>query len=201
MDNHRIVSIVRALSERVDPGRVLRDVVKAAVEATESGHGVVAGAVDGEITPLVVAGTLHPVLLEAARRAVATGSPAHVSDPEAGLDAWAVPVKDGSAVTAAVGVAAPARPFDPSVLEPWADCALLAMAGPTTGPRASLPVSGTATDLADRITSIATETTPHGVMRRALEVAETCFGVKAGFACLVTGASVFIDAGQTIWGA
>lgn len=190
MDNHGIVSIVRALSERVDPGQVLRDVVRGAVAATESGHGVVAGAVDGEVTPLVVAGSLTPVLLEAAARSVASGSAAHASDPHAGLDAWAVPVRLGPDVTAALAVAGPPRPFDPSVLTPWADCVALAMSGP--GPATHAPPARAAVDFAEQLATVLAETTPRGVLRRALEVAGTLFAARSGLACLLEGSSAEI---------
>lgn len=180
MTDDRIASIVRALAERVDPGRLLRDVVAAATERAVADHGMLVGLLGDRVTPLVASGAPHAALLEAAGQAAATGSPARRSDPALGLEAVAVPVREGSRVIAALGVAGAAGGLDPAVLVPFADCAALALAGRPEGTGSAGGVS-----LAEALAAIATRADRDGVLRAALEAAESYFDARCAFVCLV----------------
>lgn len=180
MTDDRIASIVRALAERVDPGRLLRDVVAAATERAVTEHGMLVGLLGDRVTPLVASGAPHSALLEAAGQAAATGAPARRSDPALGLEAVAVPVREGPRVIAALGVAGAPGGLDPAVLVPFADCAALALAARPGGTGFATGVS-----LAEALAAIAGQVDRDGVLRAALEAAESCFDAPRAFVCLL----------------
>src|SRR5687768_11213558 len=142
MTDDGIASIVRSLAEGVDPGRVLRDVAQEAMTRTATSHVLLAVMLEGQLTPLVAIGAPHTVLFEAAREAEGAGQAARRSDPAAGLEALAVPIRHRGmavgvlAVAGAVGHGALA----PASLAAVSDCAALALAA---RPSASL-LSGAA---------------------------------------------------------
>jgi signal transduction histidine kinase len=179
-NDDRIASIVRALAERVDPGRVLRNVVAAATERAISKHGALVGVLEGQLIPLVVHGATPPVLMEAARRAVEGDGPARVSDPPAALESVAVPVREGGRIVGALAVTGHPGSVDAGVLVPWADCAALALAA-----RPMAEPAGEGTSLAVALATMAGENDRSGVLRTALAVAESCFGARSGFASVV----------------
>lgn len=185
MSDDRIASIVRALAQRVDPGRVLRDVLSGAVTAAGGEHGVLAAVFDSGMTPLVTSGAPYPFLMETARRAAAGTGPARMSDPGLRLEAVGVPVRLGSEVVAALAVAGRPGMAAPAVLQPFADVAALALAG---RPGGSLPASAGGVALAEALATVAQERSSEDVFRAALDVAEACFGVRSAFVC-------FLDAG------
>src|SRR6184192_3414977 len=102
MTHNGIASIVRALAQRVDPGRLLREVVDDAQVRTGVAHVLLAAVVEGNVTPLVAAGTPHAVLFDAAAEAATSERTVRRSDPALGLEAVAVPVRYGRSTLAAL---------------------------------------------------------------------------------------------------
>jgi signal transduction histidine kinase len=96
-------------------------------------------------------------------------------------------VRDGTVTTAALGVAGAPRAFAADLLDPWAPCAALALA--PAARTLSVSASAAEVDLAERLVQVAEAADTNTVLRRALEVAEACFSVRSGFACLLTGSS------------
>ena len=189
MTDTGIASIVRALAEGVDPGRVLRDVAQAALAHTATSHALLVAMLEGELIPIVAIGPPHSVVYDAARAAYEREQPARRSDPNPGLAAVAVPVRHRGAVVAALGVAGPPdrpRPLDPEALATLADCTALALAA---RPVASVLSGGgeNALTLAEAFATIAAATTIDQVVTAALDVAAARFGARAGFVCLPTG--------------
>lgn len=185
-----IASIVRSLAEGVDPGRVLRDVAQEAMARTATSHVLLAVMLEGQLTPLVAIGAPHPVLFEAAREAEGTAQAARRSDPAAGLQALAVPIRHRGV---AVGVLAVAGMVGHGALAPGSlaavsDCAALALAA---RPAASLltgagDLAGGA-PLAEALAAVAGADTRDRVITAALDVAAARYGARAGFVCLPAG--------------
>jgi hypothetical protein len=75
MTDNGIASIVRALAEGVDPGRVLRDVVQAALQHTSTSQVLLAAMLEGRLIPIVAIGSPHAILFEAAQEAFGQGQP------------------------------------------------------------------------------------------------------------------------------
>src|ERR687892_2142329 len=101
MTDNGIASIVRALAEGVDPGRVLREVAQVALRHTATSHVLLAAMLEGQLTPIVAIGSPHAVLFEAGQEAFAQGQPVRRSDPTVHLAAVAVPIRPQGAVVAA----------------------------------------------------------------------------------------------------
>lgn len=190
MTDDGIASIVRSLAEGVDPGRVLRDVAQEAMTRTATSHVLLAVMLEGQLTPLVAIGAPHPVLFEAARAAEGAGQAARRSDPAAGLEALAVPIRHRGL---AVGVLAVAGTVGHGALAPASlgavsDCAALALAA---RPAASLLTgAGNAAGGAPLAEALAAVTGAHsrdGVIAAALDIAAAHYGARAGFVCLPAG--------------
>jgi signal transduction histidine kinase len=185
-----IASIVRALAEGVDPGRVLREVSQVALRHTATSHVLLAAMLEGQLTPIVAIGSPHAVLFEAGQEAFSQGQPVRRSDPTVHLAAVAVPVRHQGTVLAALAVAGTpdrTRPLEPEALTALADCAALALA---TRPVAGVLSGGDDEDslaLVDAMVTIAAATTTDEVVSAALDVAAARFGARAGFVCLPTG--------------
>ena len=191
MTDNGIASIVRALAEGVDPGRVLREVAQVALRHTATSHVLLAAMLEGQLTPIVAIGSPHPVLIEAAQEAFGQGQPVRRSDPAVHLAAVAVPVRHRGLVVAALAVAGTPEharaPLDPEALDILADCAALALAA---RPVASALSGGRDEDslaLVEALTTVAAATTTDEVVTAALDVAAARFGARAGFVCLPTG--------------
>ena len=190
MTDKGIASIVRALAEGVDPGRVLRDVAQEARSRTATSHVLLAAMLEGQLTPLVTIGQPHTVLLEAAREVSDRGEPARRSDPGPGLVAVAVPVRHHGAVVAVLavaGVSAAGATIDPDRLVTAADCAALALAARPTASVLTGATPAGGVDLAEALTPVAAATTAEEVLAAALDVAAGRFGARAGFVCLPAG--------------
>jgi len=190
MTDNGIASIVRALAEGVDPGRVLRDVAQEALRHTATSHVLLAAMLEGQLTPIVAIGSPHTVLFEAAQEAFGQAGAARRSDPAVHLAAVAVPVRHQGSVIASLAVAGPngTKSAKPEALTALADCAALALAA---RPVASV-LSGGARDgddvaLSAALASIAGAGTTDGVVAAALDVAAARFAARAGFVCLPTG--------------
>jgi signal transduction histidine kinase len=190
MTDNGIASIVRTLTEGVDPGRVLREVAQVALRHTATSHVLLAAMLEGQLTPIVAIGQPHAVLLEAGEEAFSQGQPVHRSDPAVHLVALGVPVRHQGVVVAALVVAGtpdPARPLAPDALSALADCAALALAA---RPAAAL-ISGSGDEdglaLADALVTIAAATAIDEVVAAGLDVAAAHFGARAGFVCLPAG--------------
>jgi signal transduction histidine kinase len=190
MTDNGIASIVRALAEGVDPGRVLREVTQEALRHTLTSHVLLAVMLEGQLAPIVAIGPPQSVLLEGAQEAFRQGQADRRSDPTVQLTAVAVPVRYQGVVVAALAVAGPpdrTRPLEPEALTALADCAALALAA---WPVASILSSGRDEDdlaLTEALVSVAGATTTDGVVTAALDVAAARFGARAGFVCLPTG--------------
>jgi signal transduction histidine kinase len=190
MTDNGIASIVRALAEGVDPGRVLREVAQAALRHTATSHVLLAAMLEGQLTPLVAIGSPHAVLLEAGTQAFGQDRPARRSDPTVHLTALAVPVRYEGQVVAVLSVAGTpdrAKPLEPEALIILGDCAALALAARPV----PVALSGNEDDaglaLIDALAMVAAATTTDEVVAAALDVAATRFGARAGFVCLPTG--------------
>ncbi|HEV7534256.1 MAG TPA: hypothetical protein VGP90_01400, partial [Acidimicrobiia bacterium] len=195
MTDTGIVSIVRALAEGVDPGRVLRDVAHEALSCTGASHLLLATMLEGQLTPLVAIGHPHTVLSEVGLEAFTAGRAAHRTDPRAALVALAVPVRHRGSVIAALAVAGRAAErhlggavLDADRLAVTADCAALALA---TRPPGSVLSGIGAHDgglaLAESLASMAGASTIDQVVTAALAVGGVRFGARAGFVCLPAG--------------
>jgi signal transduction histidine kinase len=190
MTDNGIASIVRALAEGVDPGRVLREVAQEALRHTATSHVLLAAMLEGQLASIVAIGPPHSVLFEGAQEAYRQEQAVRRSDPTVPLAAVAVPVRYQGAVVAALAVAGPpdrTRPLVPEALTALADCAALALAA---RPVASVLSSGRDEDdlaLTEALASVAGAETTDGVVTTALDVAAAQFGARAGFVCLPTG--------------
>jgi signal transduction histidine kinase len=190
MTDHGFASIVRSLAEGVDPGRVLRVVAEEALARTATSHLLLTAMLEGQMTPLVAIGSAQGVLLEAAGEAFSSGQAARRSDPGAGLAVLAVPVRHRGTVIAALAVAGGrAGTAELEGLALAADCAALALAArPAPGLLAGARDTGTAgLLLTEGLSALATARTIDEVLARALDLAATAFGARAGFVCLPTG--------------
>jgi signal transduction histidine kinase len=190
MTDNGIASIVRALAEGVDPGRVLREVAQEALRHTATSYVLLAAMLEGQLASIVAIGPPHSVLFEGAQEAYRQEQAVRRSDPTVPLAAVAVPVRYQGAVVAALAVAGPpdrTRPLVPEALTALADCAALALAA---RPVASVLSSGRDEDdlaLTEALASVAGAETTDRVVTAALDVGAAQFGARAGFVCLPTG--------------
>ena len=190
MTDNGIASIVRALAEGVDPGRVLREVAQVALRHTATSHVLLAAMLEGQLTPLVAIGSPHSVLSAASQEAFSEGRAVRRSDPTVHLTAVAVPVRHQGAVVAALAVAGTpdrTKPLDPEPIITLADCAALALAARPVASVLSGRDDEDTLALIDALVAIPDARTTDAVVATALDVAAACFGARAGFVCLPTG--------------
>ena len=190
MTDNGSASIVRALAEGVDPGRVLREVAQVALRHTATSHVLLAAMLEGQLTPIVAIGSPHSVLFEAAQEAFGCEQPVRRSDPTVHLAAVAVPVRGRGSVVAALAVAGTpnhARPLAPEALDTLAGCAALALAARPVASALAGCRDEDSLSMVEALTSITGAATTDEVVAAALDVAAARFGARAGFVCLPTG--------------
>jgi signal transduction histidine kinase len=177
--------ILRGLVGGTDPGRLLHETLRAAVQASHARVGLLTGTVDGVSTPLASTGAVPPLLTDVADAAIASGRLERRSDST--RSAVAECLRVGSRVVGALAVAGSPTAIDPRPLALFADCASLALA------HRPAPVPSSATEFLDALAHVASDLDRSNVLNRMLEAGERLFGARAGFCAVLDGSAVRIS--------
>jgi len=180
---HRVLS---GLVAGVDPGRLLNDALRGAVEAAAGRQGLLVGLVDGVSTPLASTGTVPRVVVDVADAAISSGRLTRRTEPGGSTGAVGECLRVGDRVVGALAVGGDARTLDPVQLPLFAHCASLALAR-----RPNLAATSV-TDFLDALAGVATSLDGASVLVRVFDAAERLFGATAGFCAVFEGSTVRI---------
>lgn len=174
-DAERLQKLLQALAAGRDPGRLLDDAVQAAVAACGGRGGLIAGNIDGKLTPLASAGAVPSAVFEAAERAMATNAMSRQSDAASGAHSIAEPLRVNGAVIGAMAVGGDMKAMDATPLVVFAAAASLVL------PRRPIAPSISAADVLAAVAGIAADADRSSVYVRVFDAAERLFAASAGF--------------------